>query len=200
MTVPLGLALLYWLMVIVGAADIDIFDFDTDLPEEAGGFGGFLATTGLTGVPTMVAFSIPILWGWLFTVLGTGVLKYLVTGGAWFIVGGVLVLLASLFMAVLISALMIRPLRHYFKTENALHQTDIVGKVCVVKTLNVDEGFGQAEFEDGGAGLLIQVRSETGNGLTKGSKALIIARDEQKEAFRVRSYDDSAEVAVLENN
>jgi hypothetical protein len=197
MTIPFALIILYWLMVIIGALDLDIFGVDADVPEDAGGFGAFLAVTGLTGVPTMVALSIPILLGWLFTALGAEALKHLVTEGVWFILGGLLVLLFSLTLAVFLSALLIRPLRRFFVSSEGLRQAEIIGKVCVVKTLRVDEEFGQAEFDDGGAGLLIQVRARQGNGLSKGSKALIIGRDEEREAFLVQLYDDSVEASVL---
>lgn len=197
MTIPFALVILYWLMVIIGALDLDIFGVDADVPEDTGGFGAFLTVTGLTGVPTMVALSIPILWGWLFTALGSEALKHLMTEGVWFILGGFLVLLSSLTLAIFLSALIIRPLRRFFVSNEGLRQAEIVGKVCVVKTLHVDEGFGQAEFDDGGAGLLIQVRAREGNGLTKGSKALIIGRDEEREAFLVQLYDDSVEASVL---
>lgn len=197
MTIPFGLVILYWLMVIIGALDLELFSVDADMPEDAGGFGGFLAATGLTGVPTMVALSIPVLWGFLFTALGSEALKYLVTEGVWFILGGFLVLLLSLLLAVFISALIIMPLRRFFVSSEGLRQAEIIGKVCVVKTLHVDEGFGQAEFDDGGAGLLIQVRARLGNGLSKGSKALIIGRDEERDAFLVRPDDGSVVESVL---
>lgn len=197
MTIPFGLIALYWLMVIIGALDLDIFSIDTDVPEDAGGFGVFLAAAGLTGVPTMVALSIPILLGWLFTALSSEALRYLATEGVWFILGGFLVLLFSLTLAVFFSAVLIRPLRRFFVSSEGLRQAEIIGKLCVVKTLHVDEEFGQAEFDDGGAGLLIQVRAREGNGLSKGSKALIIGRDEERDAFLVQLYDDSVETSVL---
>jgi len=197
LTIPFALVLLYWLMVIIGALDLDVFDVDVDAPEDSGIIGGFLASTGLTGVPGTVALSLPILWSWLFASLGTEALKLVVTEGAWFIVGGIAVLLLSILLALFVSALLIRPLRRLFPDQEGLRQAEIIGKLCTVKTSWVDEAFGQAEYDDGGAGLLIQVRARPGNGLSKGSRALIVERDDDKEAFLVRPYDDSIEASVL---
>ncbi len=193
MTIPFGLVLLYWLMVILGALDLDFFDFgggDSGVAGDEGGVvGGFLASTGLTGVPSAVALSLPILWGWLFATLGSELLRQFVTEGVWYIVGGLLLLIVSLIFAVLVSALLIRPLRRFFPSNEGLSRVALIGKLCQIRTMQVTEKYGQAEFDDGGAGLLIQVRAREGNGLKRGDKALIVEYDDQREAFLIRAYD-----------
>jgi hypothetical protein len=193
LTIPFGLVLVYWLMVIIGALDLDLFDFgggDNGLASsESGGLSGFLASTGLTGVPSTVALSLPILWGWLFTTLGSELLRQFVTEGVWYIVGGLVLILVSLFLAVLVSALLIRPLRRLFPSDEGMSRSELIGKLCEIRTMQVNEKYGQAEFDDGGAGLLIQVRAREGNGLKSGDKALIVEYDDQREAFMIRAYD-----------
>jgi len=190
LSVLLGLVLLYWGLVLVGALDLDFLDLDADLPEDATGHDGLFSVLGMTGVPATVAASVLVLWSWLLTALGTELLKVFVGGGAWYAVLALLVLVGSLVIGVLISALFLRPLQHFFKTPEARHVDTLVGKICVVRTQRVDEDFGQADFADGGAGLLIQVRARPGNGLSRDDKVLIIERDKDKDAFWVRAFDD----------
>ncbi len=192
LSVLLGLVLLYWGLVLLGALDLDFLDFDADLPEDAMGGDGLFSVLGLTGVPATVAASVLVLWSWLFTALGMEVVKVFVAGGVWYAVLGVVVLGVSLIVGVLISALFLRPLQHFFKTPEARRIDTLVGKVCIVRTQRVDEHFGQADFADGGAGLLIQVRARPGNGLSRDDKALIIERDDDKDAFWVRAFDDGS--------
>jgi len=202
MTILLAAVLLYWGLVILGALDIDVFDFDVDAPEGAeasGGGMGLFPVLGLTGVPVTVAISLLVLWGWLFTALGSQVLDTLVADGTVRTLLATLVLLLSVVVAVGVSAVSIRPLQRFFDTPEARRRSSLVGQVCTVTTLRVDEAFGQAEFDDGGAGLLVQIRAKEGNGLTKGAKALIISRDERISAYWVRPYDDPAEALLAGN-
>ncbi len=203
MTILLAVVLLYWGLVILGALDIDVFDFDVDAPEgaeAAGGGMGLFPVLGLTGVPVTVAISLLVLWAWLFTALGSEVLDSLVAEGIVRTLLAVLVLLLSVVVAVGASALSVRPLQRFFNSPEARRRASLVGQICTVSTLRVDEAFGQAEFEDGGAGLLVQVRAKQGNGLTKGSKALIVSRDERVSAYWVRPYEDPAEALLTGND
>ncbi len=193
LTIPLGLVLAYWLMVILGAVDIDLFEFDADLPEDAQSGPGFLAAMG---VPAPIAASLVVLWSWLFTALGTELVKVFIPDNLWQTLLLTLVLLVSLAAAVLLSAMVAVPMQRFFKTPEARHRDSLVGKVCTITTLTVDGDFGQADFNDSGAGLLIQVRAKPENGLTKGDAALIISYDEKKGEFWVQSYKNPAAAVV----
>ena len=52
-----------------------------------------------------------------------------------------------------------------------------------LRTGRVDARFGQAECADGGAGLLIEVRCDVQNELQRGSQALIVSFDDEREAY-----------------
>lgn len=54
-------------------------------------------------------------------------------------------------------------------------QDALVGQTCRITTLEVTETFGQASFEDGGAGLLLSVRCASPNSLTRGEAARIVS-------------------------
>lgn len=61
----------YWLLVLVGWADLDL---DADVDAEAGGAGGFLAALGLGGVPALVALSLLTVLAWFVSLAGTALL------------------------------------------------------------------------------------------------------------------------------
>ena len=64
---------------------------------------------------------------------------------------------------------------------------------------DVDKKFGQAEFDDGGAGMIIQVRCDQENKLKKGSQALIVSYDDRREAFIIEPYDKRMNIpSILE--
>jgi len=48
-----------------------------------------------------------------------------------------------------------------------------------------------AKAEDGGAGLIVQVRcADEGNGLSRGSNALVVSYDDKREVYEVTPFDD----------
>ena len=84
-----------------------------------------------------------------------------------------------------------RPLRKVLVTHLAPKRREFVGQLCTVTTLRVDLGFGQAEIDDGGAGLLVPIRCLEANDLTRGSKALIFKYDARKEMYLVTPVADA---------
>ena len=58
--------------------------------------------------------------------------------------------------------------------------------MCRITTLEVTDSYGQAEVADGGAGLLIQVRSSNAAELGQGTEALIFDYDAEMEVFSVK--------------
>jgi hypothetical protein len=200
-TVLLGLVVIYWLLVLLGALGIEIFDISglgeaaEGMDAASTGLGGLFVSLGLAGVPMMVLISLLVFWAWLLAFFGTEYLVSLVSGGLTRVLIGAVVVLLAIGGAVLLSALSIYPFHQVFMGLPAAQrgQNALVGKVCKITTLRVDERFGQAVFDDGGAGIILAVRSRQPNSLGKGSKALIISYDQIADTYDVRRYDDSAE-------
>lgn len=228
-TILLGVVVVYWLFVLLGALDIDLLgdadldghghtdvdlaghghaeiaghghDVHLDGPghldshghhpgdhpgdadaEHVGGLAGIIQTLGLGGVPVTLMLSVLILAAWGFCLGATELLGR----AGWLAVAAPLV---SLALAVPVTAGVIRPLRRFFVSLAAPQNRDLLGKICTITTLRVDERYGQAEVEDGGAGLIVQVRSTDPGRLNRGDRALIF--DYKDEVFYVEPMNQA---------
>lgn len=208
-TIPLGAAVVYWLFVILGALDIDFLGhghLDLDAHGHAdlhldghghvdgqvhdghdlgdgGGVAGAIHALGLGGVPLTVMLSFLLLSAWVFCIGGMELIGP--KAPAWQSMG---VALASLGLGVPVTSLLIRPLRRLFRTIAAPQHRDLLGRICTITTLRVDERYGQAEVEDGGAGLIVQVRCNEPGRLSRGDRAVIF--DYKDEIFHVGPLDE----------
>lgn len=184
-TILLGVVVLYWAFVLLGTLDVDLLDggdAEADVDGEPNGVAGVLQALGLSGVPLTLSLSLLILASWVLCILA----MELIGGGParW---PGALAGIGALVLAVPLTALAVRPLRRFFVTHSAVGNRSLVGKICTITTLRVDERYGQAEVEDGGAGLLVQVRATGANGLKRGDRALLF--DYKDEVFLVAPLD-----------
>lgn len=191
-TILLGVVVLYWLFVLLGAMDIDVLDFaDADGDGDADGLGGVIEALGLGGVPVMLSLSLLVLGAW-----GICLLAMQLAGGIGLVGTGLAagVAVAALLVAVPVTSFAVRPLRRLFVTHPAPESRSLVGKICTVTTLKVDERYGQAELEDGGAGLLIQVRYSGPGRLGRGDKAVIF--DYKDEIFLVAPLGEALQKSL----
>jgi hypothetical protein len=154
---------------------------DGDTP---GGSVNMLAALKLRSVPATVSLSFIILFSWILSVTSMNWLSHAFPTISTGILGTAILLLAPLF-ALPLTSLAIRPLAPLFRHRTATKQKELVGKICVVRTGTVDETFGEATLEDGGAGLVVRIRIDAGESLKRGEQAVIVGFDEEKDAFLV---------------
>lgn len=219
-TVLLGIAAVYWLLVIVGALGMDMLDADSgdgghaghgdgghgDGGQGDGGDGGddghshgdghvhadpgliatILGGLKLDTVPTTVVVSLIAFNGWLVTHFSGHYVAFLHV--SW--VTELLLLLGAFVVAVLLTSIAIRPLAPLFRTHPAARRSALIGKVVTIDTSRVDGQFGTAKAEDGGAGLIVQVRCELPNRLSRGHRALVVSFDETREVYEVTELGD----------
>jgi hypothetical protein len=94
-------------------------------------------------------------------------------------------------VSVFLSSLAIRPLAPLFVVHNATGNHDLIGKVVTIRTGSVDTRFGEATLQEGGGSdLVLRVRVDEDGGLGRGDQALIVAWDEEREAFTVAPMED----------
>lgn len=195
----LSVVLVYWLFVMLGALDMDVFDVDADMGGDFdadvdadvdadadghshGTFADLLARLDLTEIPLTVSVSLFTLLSWLLCVVAIQLIgpvaTTLIAGTSLAIGAAVIALLATSRFALL--------LKPMFRTHYAPRRSSLIGQTCRITTLSVTDKHGQAEVGDGGAGLVIQVRSSHSSELNQGSEALIFNYDAKTEIFSVK--------------
>lgn len=198
------LTVLYWLVAVLGFIEIDVLDFD--IPEADGALDGALDAgdgmtnadalaglalkLGLYGVPVTIIVSFLSLIGWivcyyichfLLDWLPTGLLRY---------AAGIPILLGSLWVAVMVTAVIIKPLRPLFKKAEQHTPKRILGQTVIVRTSRVDSEFGEAELDDGGAGLILRVRADKDQTFTRGDRVVLLQHLEPENVYRVVSEEE----------
>jgi len=189
-SVLLAVCLVYWLLVIVGMADIDLIDLDVNIDATGvlASITGLVSALGLKGVPFTIIVSFLCFWAWLLTALGTSLLtSWLPAGLPVYLAGAVLLPVAAVasFYLTRVSA---RPLKHLFVQQGeAISSRALVGKVCAVTSGKVDEQWGEARIVAEGAELVLRVHTAIGETLSKGDSALILDYDQLTDRFLVTS-------------
>jgi hypothetical protein len=193
---------LYWLVAVLGFVEIDILDFD--IPDVDGALdinpdtglstpdvlAGLMLRFGLQGVPVTVMISLISLFGWLLSYYVVHFLFGLVPDGILRFIVGLPVLIGSLYVAVMITAVLIKPLRPLFKKAQLQSVKHILGQSAIVRTSRVDKDFGEATLEDGGAGLILKVRARGEETFNKGDRVVLLEHISDKNVYRVISEQE----------
>ncbi len=150
---------------------------------------GIFSALGFAGIPVTITTSFVVFSGWLlslvsrnlaFDLLGAMLPSILVSGA---------VLLLSLVLGTFIAALAVRPLRPIFALQKAPGREALMGRVCTINSGKVTGTFGHATFDDGGAGLILNVFCEKDNQLKRGDQALILGYDPARDVYEVEPVD-----------
>jgi hypothetical protein len=216
-TIVLGIVLVYWLFVLLGALDVDLFggDVDVDITGAAKGIGDVLTGGAKGGAEAFHADADAggdahgdVDGGGLWHGLGLGDVPVTISVSLIVMVGWcgsllathyvagsagwqrVAVLVLAIVVALPIAALLVRPLAPVFAVKEGKSNADYIGHGCTITTGSVDDNFGQATIEDGGTVLVIQVRCGERGKLARGDKALIIEFDQARQAYVVEPSAD----------
>lgn len=190
-TTLLALVILYWLIVIVGAIDIEFLDIDIDVDADGdvdmleGPFHGILAFLNIAELPFMLVFSIIVLIFWTISML----LYFLPikTGG---VLNGIL-LIPTFIISLLLTRVVTNPLKGLFagvQREND-EGSQIEGKLGTLLSDLTYGRLGQAELERYGAPIIINVKLQEEESLKKGAKVLIIKKDSSKDYYIIKKFE-----------
>jgi hypothetical protein len=200
---------LYWVLVILGLLDIDLFHlehpevhWDVGMHVETGvEVGGHVdAGTSVEGVgpgflhsvlhflyvgevPTMLLASIMVLSLWTFSMLGN---HYLNRDGS--VAMAAAIFIGDFAVSTLVLKFVALPLRSFYLLLNRDYNApaDVVGRVCRVVTTHVTrEKMGQAEVLTKGAPLLLNVLARDAYVFQKGDEAVVVERDDAKGIYRI---------------
>lgn len=141
----------------------------------------------LRSAPVTVVLSLLAVFGWLASTV------FIQNLGQPGVIGSTGVFFGSGLFALLVTSLVIRPLAPVFAMRSAQGKGEIVGKIALVSTGEVTSSFGQATVEDGGAGLIVQIRCESGT-LKRGDRVVLVYFDEAQRVYQVEKLPDSDEL------
>lgn len=183
----LAVLLGYWALTVLGLFDLDAVEIsklpDGDAPD-VGGLSGLLMRLGLDGVPLTLIFTVIVLLAWLgcyfvdFALLRAWPEGTLRSATAW------LAAPVCLVVAVPFAGLLIQPLKPLFRRPRVTDEVSLLGRTAVVRSPRVDEVQGQAEVDDGGAGLILQVRALAGR-FVRGDRVLLVEYVAASNVYRV---------------
>lgn len=189
-TVLLSVAVLYWLISLVGLVDADSGDADLDLDGD-GDMGGLMATLGLQGVPLPLVLTLLFLVAWLVSYFAELTLGSLFSSGFAGILFGVLVIPVAVVAGLLMTAVMVRPLRPLFRRAYKRPlEKQVIGTPCVVLSFNESTGQGRAEAHRDGAHLILQIRSDVA--LARRDRAVLVEYLPDQRAYWVVPEADFA--------
>jgi hypothetical protein len=196
---------LYWVMVILGVLDIDLFHIDVlDVGVEADVDVDVDAAMGLEGaghgplyailhffyigeIPLMILVSIMVLSLWAFSMLGNYYLNPEGEGSM-----AVAIAFGNLAISTVVLKFVALPLRRFYillnKDCNA--PPDVVGSTCRVVTTEVTtDRMGQAEVATKGAPILLNVLARSPHIFARGQEAVIVERDDVKGTYLIAPVD-----------
>lgn len=154
---------------------------------DAGGDGsaGLMSALRLRSAPATVVLSLLVLFSWILSMAGMQVLEIFNFGGVGATLAKLGVLVLAPLLALFPTSVAVRPLARVFAPPSATRHASLVGKLCTIRTGTVTERFGEALLEDGGAGVVVRVRIDTGDKLARGDQAVIVAYDAERQEFTV---------------
>lgn len=186
-SVLLAVALFYWLLAVAGLVELDVLPLGIS-PDgdglELGGVAGLLMKFGLDGVPLALILTVQVFIAWLISYFaGFFLLQHLPWDLLRYALGALAALLA-LFIALPFTGLVLRPLRPLFAKAKAVDSVSLLGEIAVVRSPLVSLAQGSASLDDGGAGLILQVRAEPGR-FVRGDRVVLAEYIEAQNAYRV---------------
>jgi len=198
----LTIVILYWVVAVLGLVDMDVLDFD--IPEADSGLeasantelttpdvlAGLMLKLGLYGVPVTIIISFISLIGWLCCYYLVYFLLGFIPEGVFRYLAGIPILLVSLFVSVMVTAVLIKPLRPFFKKAQQHTEKLVLGQVATVRTSKVNSGFGEATLEDGGAGLILKVRATGDEEFKRGDRVVLLEYVKDENTYRVISEQE----------
>ena len=188
--------LIYWLVVILGVIDLDMFDIDLDLdadvqgPEvdadlSVGWLNSVLAYFNLGQIPLMIFMSFLVLPMWIISVQANHF------AGNESLLLGIVFLIPNLFVSLFIAKFLTMPFVKLFSkmSEEGETTTTMIGKICrVVLPLN-SESVGQVEVNVDGSNYRISAKTFDSTTMQKGEEGLVIEYHENGKYYIVEPYN-----------
>lgn len=214
------MAVLFWCVAAVGLMDIDFLDVGhadvscdvcTDIhvdhgdigsnfgveaghESDIGWFAGLLMKLGLDSVPLTIVLTVLFFCGWVISYFIQLLALSYVPLGLLRVPVGLVVCFIVLFPAAYATGFICRPLRSFFKKLDEDHFASsalgIVGQAAVIRSGSVSSTFGEADYDDKGAGMILRVRADEVLGLKKGDRVVMIEYNAADSSYWVVPEDE----------
>lgn len=192
-SVLLMVAVSYWLLTLVGLFEAQVLDLGGDAIGDAsgdagdggeiGGMAGVLLKFGLDGLPIALVVTGVALIAWtacyfldflVLRPLDSDLLRLALSIGA---------LLLAPILALPFAGAMLQPFKALFRNTEGLKAAALLGREATVRSPYTDAGDGEAELDDGGAGLILKVRSD--ERFARGERVVLVEYLAAANAYRV---------------
>lgn len=199
---------LYWIMVIIGAVDLDVLggadgaiegaveaaveggaegmiEGATEALESAGEIFSLLSFVGFGKVPATIVLSFLAIWSWMACGMSIHLLGGVEASTLIRLLIGAGVFLGAIFVSMPLTSLSVRPLVGVFSTKNIPSRQSLVGESCVVEVWSKDQKWGQAEAKKNGLPYVVRIHAVDQNesGFERGDQALLLTWDQEKESY-----------------
>ncbi len=190
-SILLIVAIFYWLVAIFGVVDFDVLDVGDagDSGHGVNGIAGLAMRLGLNGVPLPIIVTLIALIGWFLCYYSVHFI-YPFVPGVFEIIAGAGIFIGASYVSIMLTAQIIKPLRSFFKQADQQVEKTIIGQVAVVRTGRVDKSFGEATVEDGGAGLVVKVRSYKDEDFSRGDRVVLLEYVASENIYKIISESE----------
>jgi hypothetical protein len=181
----------YWLLMMLGAVDLDFLDVDLDMDVEVDADPsilqfGFLPLKFLNigSVPTMLWVSVFALTGWMVSRLWNSPLPH----DAFLWKADTIAIVRDFGIGALLTKVITQPMKGRFDPVQPNMPATLVGRICVVTTTEVSDTFGEADLPTDAAPLKLKIRNSEGN-ISKGDNVVIVDFRSEDNIYFVRRAD-----------
>jgi hypothetical protein len=185
-TALIGAMGMYWITVILGLLDIEIFDFEIDVDVDAEfGVGSVFEVLNVGSVPFSIWLTIFAFQMWLYSLIYNLLLDEITRSNLSGLLRFVTCAIICIPIAAVVTKLATNPLNKIFEVKT-VRKNEFVNQECIVTSSQVDEEFGTGEIRIGGVPQLIDIRARPTDGtLKRDDKALIYEYDKERDVFYV---------------
>lgn len=155
-----------------------------------GSIGGVLMKFGLHGVPVMVVFTIIAIVGWTFCYFVDLHVLNMMPEGIVATLAATATMIGGLLLSIPVARMVLTPVRRLLRRYEPVTQRPLLGRYAEVRSPEITQTHGTAWVDDGGAGLILQVRADMPGRFVRGDRVVLIEYLEEQNAYRVTSTED----------